>query len=397
MSTPPRPPSATTERSSSASILPASTPGTLPRQDRGYRWGYGSDSRAFQWTASAGSTDLNQLLTAAGTDLAGTTIVAATSLSSDGTWIGGAAVTPTTPAGETDVVLASLTYTPPAQTSRLLNLSTRGQALTADNVLIPGFVISGSANKRLLIRAVGPTLGHDPYKVSGTLPNPRMVLKRNVSGVYQDFASNDDWGTNSNAAAITQTAADLFAFPFEDDREAALLVDLPPGIYTAIVDGVGGATGVSIIELYDADDAATDSRLINISTRGFAGPGDQVMIPGFVISSESARTLLIRVVGPSLPLAPHLVDPKLELYQRETDGTNTLVATQDNWGDEPDAATTASVGDQVFAFPLTAGSKDAAFVRTLPPGTYTAIGSSAIDSSVPGGTGLVLVEVYVVP
>jgi hypothetical protein len=206
----------------------------------------------------------------------------------------------------------ALTVAPtPGSTARLLNLSTRAQALTGDNILIPGFVLSGTANKRLLIRAVGPTLSHPPYGVTGTLANPRMTLKRlefsTNPPAYFDMATNDDWQTNTNATVITQTATDLFAFAFEDNREAALLLDFAPGQYTVFADGVAGATGIAIVELYDADSSAVDARLINISNRGFVGTGDGVMIPGFVVSSEGAKTLLVRVVGPTLALEPYNV------------------------------------------------------------------------------------------
>ena len=232
----------------------------------------------------------------------------------------------------------------------------------------------------------------------GVLPNPRMVVKRWNGAGYDDVMANDDWATNANAGDITSTAASLFAFAFNDSLEAALLLDLAPGQYTVVADDSTGASGLAIVELYDADSAAVDSRLINISNRGFAGSGDQVMIPGFVISAEGPRTLLVRVVGPTLGAAPFnvpntMIDPKLALYRTEANGTNTLLNSQDNWSDAQDASTTAQVAEQVFAFPLAPGSKDAASVFTLQPGVYTVIGSSA-DAV---GTGVLLVEVYVVP
>jgi hypothetical protein len=121
------------------------------------------------------------------------------------------------------------------------------------------------------------------------------------------------------------------------------------------------------------------------------------MIPGFVISDEGPKTVLIRAVGPTLADAPFnvqgtMADPKFELYRQEN-GTNTLVASQDNWGDDADVATTVSVSAEVFAFPLAAGSKDAALVRTLQPGAYTVVTQSAVADQ----TGVALVEVYVAP
>jgi hypothetical protein len=286
--------------------------------------------------------------------------------------------------------------------ARLLNLSTRGLALTGGDVLIPGFVVSGSADKRLLMRVVGPTL--TKFKVADPLPNPRLTLKRLVNGAYQDFAANDDWSTNANASELASTSASLFAFSLPaNSADAALLLDVPPGQYTIIGDDAGGATGVAIVELYDADETnpsapplANRSRLSNISNRGFVGTGGNIMIPGFVVSSEGAKTLLIRAVGPGLSrfgVNSVLTDPQLTIYFRPlSGGTDTPILTQDNWSDNPDAAHTASVAAQVFAFSLTAGSKDAAFVVTLQPGIYT-VQASGVNNT----TGVGLVEIYEVP
>ena len=115
--------------------------------------------------------------------------------------------------------------------------------------------MSGSANKRILMRVVGPTLGQ--FGVAGTLSNPRMTLKRLVSGAYQNFAVNDDWGANTNAAEIASTSANLFAFPLgANSADAALLLDVPPGQFTIVGDDTAGGTGVAIVELYDADEFA---------------------------------------------------------------------------------------------------------------------------------------------
>jgi len=285
---------------------------------------------------------------------------------------------------------------PSPSDARLLNLSTRGLALIDDNVLIPGFVISGTDTKRLLIRAVGPTL-ETTFDLSGVLPDLRIVLKRWNGSSYEDIASNDNWGANANVTDIIQTAADVYAFGLKDDREAALLLDLPAGQYTAVVDDVNGGSGVGVVELYDADDGSVDARLINISTRGFVGTGSQVMIPGFVVSSEGPKTFLIRVVGPRLAQPPFnltgvLADPKLELHGRPIGGTDALLFTQDNWSENPDAANTAATTAAVYAFGLEEGSADAAFVVTLQPGIYTVVGSAADGTS----TGVALVEVYLV-
>jgi hypothetical protein len=228
-----------------------------------------------------------------------------------------------------------------------------------------------------------------------------MTLKRLDTSVtpnaFVDVASNDEWQSNSNAADITSTGTAVSAFPLDDAHEAALLINVTPGQYTVVVDDAGGGTGIAIVEAYDADNSGSTTTLLNISTRGFVGAGAQVMIPGFVISSEGPKTVLIRAVGPTLAAAPFnvggtLPDPKLELFRRDG-GTDVLVDSQDNWSDHVDAATTATIATQVGAFGLTAGTKDAAFVKSLQPGAYTVVTSSAVA----GQTGVAIVEVYVAP
>ncbi|HEX7130824.1 MAG TPA: immunoglobulin domain-containing protein, partial [Rhodanobacteraceae bacterium] len=283
---------------------------------------------------------------------------------------------------------------PPPNNARLLNLSTRALAQTGDNVLIPGFVISGTGTKKLLIRAVGPRLAQMGVPADDVLPDPRMILKRWNGNSYDDLLANDNWIDNANAVDIALTAEDVFAFPLESDLEAALLVDLAPGQYTVVADGVNNLTGTAMVEVYDADASNPSARLLNISNRGFCGVGDQVMIPGFWVSHEGAKTFLIRVVGPSLGklgvTSGTMDDPKLEIYPS---GAKTPILSNDDWGDNPDAAYTAAIAQQVFAFSLAEGGTDAALVVTLPPGGYTVVGSSADGTS----TGVILVEVYLVP
>lgn len=284
---------------------------------------------------------------------------------------------------------ATVTVNPaPASNARLMNLSTRGYDLTGDNQLIPGFVIEGTGTKRILLRSVGPGLAS---ALSTFLPDPQLTLIDQDTGATVD--ANDDWGTNANKATIITTTQDVGAGGLaEDSKDAVLLVDLAPGHYTALAAGVGGQTGIALVEFYDADDAPT-AQLVNMSTRGFVGTGDNIMIPGFVISQEGSRTLLVRAVGPALAsaLSGYLEDPTLTVF-RTVNASSEPILVNDDWDTGPQAATTAAVADQVGAQPLAAGSKDAALVVTLPPGVYTihAAGKN-------GGTGIALVEVYLVP
>ncbi|MBL9202231.1 MAG: hypothetical protein JNL39_17100, partial [Opitutaceae bacterium] len=173
--------------------------------------------------------------------------------------------------------------------------------------------------------------------------------------------------------------------------DSALLVDLPPGQYSASAGGANNGTGIALLELYDADPAGSPTaKLNNIATRGFVGTGANIMIAGFVVSGEGAKTMLIRAVGPALSafgLTGLLADPQLAIYR----GTESILA-NDDWSTGPAAAATAPVAPQVGAFALPSGSKDAAFVVTLPAGAYT-VQVSGVNST----TGLALVEIYEAP
>ncbi|BET66591.1 hypothetical protein ASA1KI_15090 [Opitutales bacterium ASA1] len=293
----------------------------------------------------------------------------------------------------------------PATTSdaRLMNISTRGLSRLDSEVLIPGFVINGTGTKRVLVRAVGPALAE--FGVAGTLADPTMtLLKLNTSvqpAAYEPVASNDDWSDAANAADIASAVDLVGAFALTPgSTDAALLVDLPAGQYSVVANGVNNTTGVAIVEVYDADPGSPSTRLVNISNRGFVGEGAEIMIPGFVVSPEGPRTFLIRVVGPTLAefdLQGVLADPVLDLFERvpgvgDEPPTEVLILSNDDWDGIAGSATSASVGTEVGAYPLAAGSKDAAFVVTLPPGVYT------VNARGKGGaTGVALVEVYLVP
>jgi len=282
----------------------------------------------------------------------------------------------------------------PAQSgARLLNLSTRALCLTGDDVLIPGFYIEGSGTKRLLMRAVGPEL--KKFGVSLALADPHMILKRMSDGAV--VATNDNWGDNANWPEIRDVARNLYAFGLtEGSTSAALLMDLPAGGYSIVASGQENQAGVSIVELYDASESSDQTRLVNISNRGYVDVGGNIMIPGFVVSEEGSRTFLIRAVGPTLSrfsVPGVLADPKIEVYKRRP-GTaiDDLILTNDTWGENGDAEQIRQTASALHAFGLTEGSADAAFVVTLPPGAYTVNAKGVGDT-----TGVALVEVYLVP
>jgi hypothetical protein len=129
--------------------------------------------------------------------------------------------------------------------SRLSNISTRGQVGTDQSVLIAGLIINGSTSKKLIIRALGPSLAAPPFSLSGTLSNPILELHDSSGNL---LASNDDWGSGSQAAAISSSGR---APP--NAKESAIIATLPTGNYTAIIRGVNNTTGVALVDAYDLD------------------------------------------------------------------------------------------------------------------------------------------------
>ncbi len=267
---------------------------------------------------------------------------------------------------------------------RLINLATRAQ-LAAGGTLIPGFVLAGTGQKSLLIRAVGPGLA--PFGVGGTLAAPALQL---YSSAGQAIAANTGWTTTANAAALSQAAARLGAFALPaGSADSVLLVTLGPGAYTAQVTGVGGTGGVVLVEVYDADAAPGGLRLVNLAARAPVGTGGNILIPG-VVTAAGTRRLLVRAIGPALAafgVGGVLADPQLQVLQ----GT-TVIAANDNWSATAEAAEISATASRVGAFALTTGSRDAAVVVTVPAGPYT-----VQVSGVGGGTGEALVEIYEVP
>jgi len=255
-----------------------------------------------------------------------------------------------------------------ALSTRLVNISTRGSVQTGDNVMIGGFVIGGSTPKKVLIRAVGPNLAN--YGVTGVLADPTLQLFSGSTAI----ATNTDWQSAANAADIQATG-----LAPANAKESAILTTLNPGAYTAIVSGMAAGTGVGIVEVYELDNPA--SQFTNISTRGQVLTGDNVMIGGFVIQGDTAKTLLIRAVGPNLAnygVTGVLANPTVTLYSGST-----MIASNDDWGTATNAAAIQATGLAPVS-PL-----ESAILTTLPPGAYTAVVSGS-----GGGTGVGIVEVY---
>ncbi len=252
-----------------------------------------------------------------------------------------------------------------------INLSSRMRVGNGDRAMIGGFIITGAHAKNTMIRAMGPSLVS--ANVNGALQNPRLELFDSAGAM---IASNDNWGDGQQAELQASGIAPT------DSREAAIARILAPGAYTAIVRGVNGEEGVALVEAYDLQQTR-NSKLANVSTRGSVGVGDDVMIGGFIIGATS--NYVVRAIGPSLAKANvpgALQDPKLELR----DGNGTLVAANDDWASDLNAAQVQAVGL------APADSHESATYRTLSAGSYTAVVGGTQDT-----TGVGLVEVYNVP
>jgi hypothetical protein len=220
--------------------------------------------------------------------------------------------------------LRTLGYAAPP--GKLLNISTRLRVQTGDAVLISGFIITGSEPKTVLIRGIGPSLGD--IGVPNALQNPTLAL---FQGNTQ-LEANDDWFETQSEEKRATGLQPVYS------TESAILRTLDPGSYTAVVRGKNDTTGVSVVEVYDLS-ATSNSKLANVSTRGFVETGNNVMIGGFIAGHPTSANVpvIVRAIGPSLAafgVPSPLLDPVLALY----DGNGTLIVENDNWRDTNEAA-----------------------------------------------------------
>jgi Immunoglobulin I-set domain len=317
----------------------------------------------------------------------------------------------TNSAGSKTSSAATLTVAAATNPGRLTNLSARAFVNTGANILIAGFGTSGSGNKQLLLRAVGPGMG-STFGFPGYLPDAALQLYDNTSTL---MATDHGWGaapvkgTSSVTATVVDATAPLMASLgafslLAGSLDSAVLATVPNMAFTYEVLGQGASpTGVALAEIYDADSGVPPARLINIAARAQVGANSLVyLVGGFTIGENTAETVLIRGVGPGLTatfgLTGTLVSPVLTLF----DSNQNVIATNTSWGTNPTlgsstvaagiAPSSVAVMNSVGAFSLASGSADCAILATLPPGGYTAQLSGAS-----GGTGIGLVEVYEVP
>jgi hypothetical protein len=267
-------------------------------------------------------------------------------------------------------VSQTFTVTVTTGPARLANISTRAQVGSGGDVLIGGFIISGSSPKRILVRSLGPSL--IPLGVTNALLDPTLELHAQDGTL---LFSNDNWTTAPNKQEISDTGRAP-----SSSQEPAILTTLAPGNYTAIVRGSGNTTGVALVEVYDQD-SGPGSLLANLSTRADVATGPNVMIGGIIVTSD--KTFVVRALGPTLTkfgLANALPDPALEL--RNAQGA--LVDSNDNWQTSPQKAQIQASG---HAPPNPA---EPAVYVSLPMGNYTAI-VHGVGATL---TGTALVEFY---
>jgi PKD repeat protein len=294
-------------------------------------------------------------------------------------------VSATNAAGSSSATVTMVIGGLPGASSQIVNFAARALSGPGDQSLIMGFVVAGNG-KNLLVRGIGP--GLRPYGVASALADPLLTLFT-PAGV---LATNDDWQTTlsglTDGALIAATAARVGAFALPNgSKDSALLLTVNNGAHTTGLVRPTGATGVALTEIYDID-RLPGSRLTNVSARMNVTAGEGTLIAGLVIVGNAPTTVLIRGVGPTLSVfgvAGVLADPTIALFA----GT-TPIASNDNWEAGPGTvADMTGAAAKVGAFALAAGSKDAALLITLQPGTYT-----VQVTGVGNTTGVALIEVY---
>lgn len=252
----------------------------------------------------------------------------------------------------------------PASSRALLNISTRLRTDAGDASLIGGFVISGTEPKKVLLRAIGPSL-----PIEGKLADPVAYLYDSTGALV---ASNDDWTSNRDEILATGAAPG-------NERESAFVATLDPGLYTAVVSGRDGTTGIALVEAYDLSPSSS-SKIANLSTRGFVDQ-DNSMIGGFIVGGKEPASVVVRAIGPSLHnkgIERSLPDPFLELH----DSNGGILAENDDWMQYQE--------EQLRATGFAPESeRESAMLVTVPPGAYTAIVRGAENN-----TGVALVEIY---
>lgn len=273
----------------------------------------------------------------------------------------------------------SPTPTPTPTPGLVGNVSTRLPVGTGDNALFEGFIVQGpdGSTKKIMVRAIGPSLL--PFGVADALENPTLEIRDANKAL---IATNDDWVNTQVGGIITgDQSAEISGSSLApgNNLESAIIAELAPGSYTAVVRGVGDTAGTGVVDAYDMS-AASPAKLVNVATRGLIQPGDKLMIAGFIIQNGSVKAV-VRAIGPSLSafgVTNALPDTTLQL--RDQNGA--IVRENDDWESDQKAELEAT-GLQP------SDSREAALVVTIPPGQYT----TQVRGK-PEATGIGVVQVY---
>jgi hypothetical protein len=272
--------------------------------------------------------------------------------------------------------------------SRIGNLSILATASAAAPLTV-GYTITGATTRSTLpalLRAAGPSLAS--FNISNFLPDPNLAVYSGTSVI----ATNDNWGSNQQSVQAADQLVAAFDFTSATSADAALVQAFTPGSYSMVIEGAGASSGSVLAEIYDATLAASVGtsapRLINVSSLAQIGTANSSLTAGFVILGTAQKTVLIRGVGPTLTQLG-VPNPAAQIQLTVYNKQSVAIATNSGWGD---STMLSNVFTQVGAFPLLAGSADAAVLLTLNPGSYT-----ATVAPLNGSTGPALVEIYEVP
>lgn len=264
---------------------------------------------------------------------------------------------------------------------RLIGLATRAVVGKDDETFIAGFITSGSKPKPVIVRALGPILPE--WNVSNPVPDLEMRIVP-LGGV--SLGSNYGWSSSPDAARIRQTVTDLKLYPFpEGSLDSTMLVETS-GAFTVPTNSRTGKRGVGMIEVYERDHSE-ESRLSILASRAFAGFDDEVVIAGIALEGSSARTLLIRALGPEL--TKQNVGSLLKRPYMVVMSKGKPIAANSGWCSSPNPAALAAAMRKVGAQVFDANSADCALIHTFEPGPY-----SVIVQGADGGTGVCMIEVY---
>jgi glucose/arabinose dehydrogenase len=265
-----------------------------------------------------------------------------------------------------------------AVASQPLNISVRSRIGTGNDVMISGFISTTGSSKKVIIRALGPSL--QSANVPDPLADPVLELH---AGDGSLITMNNNWKENTPAQQ-QEIINNNLAPP--NESESVILITLQPGNYTGIVRGQDNKTGVGLLEVYDLESAAA-SRLANISGRASVDAGGNQLFAGFIVGNNiGAAKVVVRALGPSLVsggVTTPLFDPVLELH----DNNGALLLRNDNWQDDPNQAAQLTTNGLAPTNP-----RESAISTSLVPGMY-----SAIVGEKTNGTGIGLIEVYNLP